>query len=264
VDDAQWRDAASGLILGFIARRLRAQSVAIMVAVREPSTRHDFDRLPELLLRGLPKEDARALLRTAVPGRLDDRVGDRIIAETRGNPLALLDQPRSMAAAELAGGFKLLPGTDLPRYLEESYLQHAGELPDATQGLLLLAAAEAIGDAALVWRAAHGRFSLSCVDGFPDAQGAGHARRGMPGNGAIERVGAGPEVGPGGRGSAVTDDPATDVDASSLDGDVVPQGRRVVHDERDRAGGGGQLLLRELQLSARIGVDDELPPVSWG
>ena len=155
VDDAQWLDAASGLILGFVARRLLAESVAIVVAVREPSARHDFDGLPELPLRGLTDEDARTLLMRAVPGPLDDRVRDRIVAETRGNPLALLDLPRSMSAAELAGGFELLAATDLPRQLEDHYLQRAGELPEATQRLLLLAAAEPMGDATLVWRAAH-------------------------------------------------------------------------------------------------------------
>jgi DNA-binding CsgD family transcriptional regulator len=155
VEDAHWLDAASGLILGFVARRLLAESVALVVAVREPNARHDFDGLPELLLRGLAEEDARTLLMSAVPGRIDDRVRDRIVAETRGNPLALLDLPRSMSAAELAGGFELLPATDLPRHLEEQYHQRAGELPEATQRLLLLAAAEPMGDATLVWRAAH-------------------------------------------------------------------------------------------------------------
>ena len=114
VEDAQWLDAASGLILGFVARRLLADSVAIVVAVREPNTRHDFDGLPELRLGGLAEEDARTLLMSAVPGRLDDRVRDRIVAETRGNPLALLDLPRSMSAAELAGGFELLAGDRPP------------------------------------------------------------------------------------------------------------------------------------------------------
>ena len=154
VEDAQWLDAASGLVLGFVSRRLLAESVALVVAVREPNTRHDFDGLPELRLRGLAEQDARTLLMSAVPGRLDDRVRDRILAETRGNPLALLDLPRSMSAAELAGGFELLAATDLPRQLEEQYHQRAGELPEATQRLLLLAAAEPIGDATLIWRAA--------------------------------------------------------------------------------------------------------------
>ena len=156
VEDAQWLDVASGLILGFVARRLLAESMAIIVAVREPNTRHDFDGLPQLVVHGLPDEDARALLMRAVPGRVDDRVRDRIVAETRGNPLALLDLPRTMSAAELAGGFELLSAADLPRHLEEHYLQLNAELPEATQQLLLLAAAEPIGDATLVWRAAYG------------------------------------------------------------------------------------------------------------
>ena len=92
---------------------------------------------------------------SSVPGRLDDRVRDRIIAETRGNPLALLDLPRSMSTAELAGGFEFLSTTDLPRHLEHHYLQRAGELPEVVRLLLLLAAAEPTGDATLVWRAAH-------------------------------------------------------------------------------------------------------------
>jgi DNA-binding CsgD family transcriptional regulator len=154
VEDAQWLDAASGLILGFVARRLLAESVAVVVTIREPSTRHDFDGLPELVLHGLAEEDARTLLMRAVPGRLDDGVRDRILAETRGNPLALLDLPQSASAAELAGGFELLAATDLPRHLEEHYLRRAAELPETTQRLLLLAAAEPIGDATLVWRAA--------------------------------------------------------------------------------------------------------------
>ena len=119
VEDAQWLDAASGLILGFVARRLLTESLAIVVTVREATTRREFDGLPELRLRGLAEEDARTLLMSAVPGRIDDRVRDRIIAETRGNPLALLDLPRSRTASELAGGFELLPATDIPRQLEE-------------------------------------------------------------------------------------------------------------------------------------------------
>jgi DNA-binding CsgD family transcriptional regulator len=154
VEDAHWLDAASGLILGFVARRLQADPVAIVAAIREPNTRHDFDGLPELRLGGLAEEDARTLLMSAVPGRIDERVRDRIVAETRGNPLALLDLPRSMSAAELAGGFELLPATELPRQLEEQYHQRAAELPESTQRLLLLAAAEPLGDATLIWRAA--------------------------------------------------------------------------------------------------------------
>ncbi len=154
VEDAHWLDAASGLILGFVARRLQADSVAIVAAIREPHARHDFDGLPDLRLGGLAQEDARTLLMSAVPGRIDDRVRDRIVAETRGNPLALLDLPRSLSAAELTGGFELLPATDLPRHLEQQYHERAKKLPEPTRRLLLLAAAEPLGDATLIWRAA--------------------------------------------------------------------------------------------------------------
>jgi AAA ATPase domain len=110
VEDAQWLDVASGLILGFVARRLLAESVAIVLAVREPNARSDFDGLPELVVHGLADEDARTLLTSALPGRLDERVRNRIIAETRGNPLALLDLPRSMNAAPAGRGFRASPG----------------------------------------------------------------------------------------------------------------------------------------------------------
>jgi DNA-binding CsgD family transcriptional regulator len=156
VEDAQWLDGASGQVLGFVARRLRAESVAVVVAVRATASVHrarDFGGLPELELEGLRDEDARALLASAVPGRLDDRVRDRIVAETRGNPLALLELPRRMSPAELAGGFEP-PAGDLAVHIEEHYVRRVAELPEATQRLLLLAAADPVGDAALVWRAA--------------------------------------------------------------------------------------------------------------
>ena len=153
MEDAQWLDAASSQILGLVARRVRAESVAIVVAVREPAAEHDFDGLSELRLEGLPEQDARALLGGVVTGRLDSRVGDRLVAETRGNPLALLELPRRMTAAELAGGFELPGAGELPAHIEDHYLRRVGELPEATQRLMLLAAAEPLGDAALVLRA---------------------------------------------------------------------------------------------------------------
>ena len=153
VEDAQWLDAASSQVLGFVARRVLAESVAILVAVREPTAARDFAGLPELKLVGLDEEDARALLSGVVHGRLDGRVRSRIVAETRGNPLALLELPRYMSAAELAGGYELPVTGDLAGRLEEHYLQRVGELPEATQRLLLLAAADPLGDATLVWRA---------------------------------------------------------------------------------------------------------------
>jgi DNA-binding CsgD family transcriptional regulator len=154
VDDAQWLDDASDQVLGFVARRLLAESVAIVFAVREPSKRREFAGVPELRLGGLGEDDAGALLASAVPGRLDNRVRDRIVAETRGNPLALVELPRHMSAAELAGGFDIPTAGDLPGQIGEHYRRRVEALPEPSQRLMLLAAADPVGDATLVWRAA--------------------------------------------------------------------------------------------------------------
>ena len=154
VDDTQWLDRASAQVLGFVARRLLAESVAIVFAVREPSEERELIGLPELVLEGLGETDARALLATVVPGRLDELVRDRIVAETRGNPLALLDLPRGLTAAELAGGFALPDAGNLPLRIEDSYVRRLQGLPEATRRLMLLAAADPTGDATLVRRAA--------------------------------------------------------------------------------------------------------------
>jgi len=152
VDDAHWLDAASGQALGFVARRLLAEPIAMLVVLREPVVVRTFSGLPELALGGLDEPDARALLARAVPGHLDDRVRDRIIAETRGNPLALLELSQSISAAERAGGY--VDPTALPERLEAQYLRRVRALPEATRQLILLAAADPAGDAALLWRAA--------------------------------------------------------------------------------------------------------------
>src|SRR5450755_1625862 len=154
VDDAQWLDGASAQVLAFASRRLLAESVAIVFAAREPSDERDLIGLPEIRLGGLDEEDARALLASVVPGPLDERVRDRIVAETRGNPLALLELPRGMVAAELAGGFALPDAADLSGQIEDHYRQRVDALPEATRRLMLLAAADPVGDATLVWRAA--------------------------------------------------------------------------------------------------------------
>jgi DNA-binding CsgD family transcriptional regulator len=154
VDDAQWLDGASAQVLAFASRRLLAESVAIVFAAREPSDERDLIGLPEIRLGGLDEEDARALLASVVPGPLDERVRDRIVAETRGNPLALLELPRGMVAAELAGGFAVPNAADLPGQIEDHYRQRVDALPEATRRLMLLAAADPGGDATLVWRAA--------------------------------------------------------------------------------------------------------------
>ncbi len=154
VDDAQWLDRASAQALGFVARRLLAESVALVFAVREPSEEHELIGLPELSLQGLADEDARVLLAAVIPGRLDESVRDRLVAETRGNPLALLELPRGLTAADLAGGFALPDAGSLPAQIEGHYLERLRELPEETQQLMLLAAADPIGDATLVLRAA--------------------------------------------------------------------------------------------------------------
>jgi DNA-binding CsgD family transcriptional regulator len=153
VDDLQWLDDASAQVLGFVARRLLAESVAIVFAVREPSGDRRLPGLPELVVHGLDDDDARALLATVVPGRLDERVRDRIVSETRGNPLALLELPRGMTAAELAGGFGL-PGPVASGDIEEGFRRRLELLEADTRRLLQLAAADPVGEPLLVWRAA--------------------------------------------------------------------------------------------------------------
>ena len=154
IDDAQWLDRASAQALAFVARRLRAERIAMVFAVREPSYAPELAGLPELVVGGLPDSEARLLLASVIPGRLDERVRDRIVAETRGNPLALLELPRGMAPADLAGGFGL-PGTvPLTGRLEQVFAGRAGSLPPDSRQLMLIAAAEPLGDVTLLWRAA--------------------------------------------------------------------------------------------------------------
>jgi tetratricopeptide (TPR) repeat protein len=154
VDDAQWLDAASAQFFGFVARRILAESVLMLFAMREPAEDHHLVGVPDLVLRGLSDDDARALLGSAIPGRVDAHVSDRIVAETRGNPLALLELPRGMTAAELAGGFPVPQSRDLPGQLEAHFLRRLGAVSEGTQRLLLVAAADPTGDVALLWRAA--------------------------------------------------------------------------------------------------------------
>jgi len=156
VDDLQWLDQASGQILAFVARRLVAERVALVLAVRDPTDRdvRPFDGLPVLRLGGLADSDARTLLTAAVPTPLDDEVRERVVAEARGNPLALLELPRGAQPAQLAGGFGLPDAVSVPRRIEDFYARRSASLPAQTQLLLLIAAAEPTGDVALLWRAA--------------------------------------------------------------------------------------------------------------
>jgi DNA-binding CsgD family transcriptional regulator len=152
VDDLQWLDHASAQILAFVARRLVAESVALVLATRVLNP--DLSTLSALEVKGLKEADARALLDTALIAPLDDRVRDQVVAETRGNPLALLELPRSLTGQELAGGFGLPGAAQLSAAMEESFRRGLEALPDETRRLLLLASAEPLGDPALLWRAA--------------------------------------------------------------------------------------------------------------
>ncbi|TCC49181.1 helix-turn-helix transcriptional regulator [Kribbella capetownensis] len=152
IDDAQWLDRASVQALAFVARRLMADPVALIFAVREPSD--ELTGLPELKVQGLGERDSCLVLASAVRGPLDVQVRDRIVAETRGNPLALLQLPRVLTPAELAGGFGLPNTAAVANRVEQSFSRQFRSLPDDTQQLLLTAAAEPIGDLTLLRRAA--------------------------------------------------------------------------------------------------------------
>jgi DNA-binding CsgD family transcriptional regulator len=155
VDDAQWLDEASAQILGFVARRLLAESVFLLFTVREPMDEPVLVGIPELALGGLRLDDARDLLAAAIPGHLDEHIRDRLIAETNGNPLALLEVSRGMSRAELLGGFALPRVGTTSTQLEAHYAGRIQLLQRPTRQLMLLAAADPTGDATLVWRAAH-------------------------------------------------------------------------------------------------------------
>src|SRR5580700_7255243 len=156
VDDQQWLDQASAQALGFVARRLAADPVGLVFAARVPGA--DLRGLPQLTVEGLRAHDARALLDSVLAGPLDARVRDRFVAETRGNPLALLELPREVTPAELAGGFGLpgaQPGTaPLAGRIEETFRRRIQALAPDSRRLLQLAAADPSGDSSLMWRAA--------------------------------------------------------------------------------------------------------------
>ncbi len=152
IDDAQWLDAATAQTLGFLARRLHAEAIGLLFGAREVGD--ELRGLADIKVEGLHEGDARTLLRSAVGFRLDERLRDRIVAETGGNPLALLELPRGLTATQLAGGFSLQSAHGLPQRIERSFLRQADALPPDTRRLLLVAAAEPLGDPLLVWRAA--------------------------------------------------------------------------------------------------------------
>jgi hypothetical protein len=170
VDDAQWLDHVSAQTLAFVARRLVAESVAMVFAVRDDDRRDELSGLSELVVSGLPDREARALLDSQLHGPLDSGVRERVIGEARGNPLALLELPRGMTVEELAGGFAL-PGESLSGRIEETFVRRLASLPEDTRRLVLLAAAEPVGDPVLILRAAE-RLNLDRAAASP-ADGAG-------------------------------------------------------------------------------------------
>jgi DNA-binding CsgD family transcriptional regulator len=154
IDDAQWVDRASMLALTFAARRILADPVLMVFAVRSPGANAGLDGLPELVLHGLDDRDARALLASVLPGRLDDRMRDNIIAEAAGNPLALLELHHALSPAALAGGYGISTAPSLTSRLEQTFGERLRQLPDATRTLLLIVAADPLGEPSWVAAAA--------------------------------------------------------------------------------------------------------------
>jgi DNA-binding CsgD family transcriptional regulator len=154
VDDAQWLDQASTHVLSFVARRLHAERIALVCAARSPAGDEFLADLPVLAITGLDDDDARRLLQGHLHSPIDPSVCDRIIAESRGNPLALLELPRTWSVADLAGGFGLPDVRPVADKIERSYVQRLLMLPPDTRLLLLIAAAEPLGDVDLLRRAA--------------------------------------------------------------------------------------------------------------
>ncbi|GAA0583251.1 ATP-binding protein [Kribbella sandramycini] len=153
IDDAQWLDQASAQTLTFVGRRLLADRIGLVFAVREPVIGPEWRGFPQLAVRGLNDRDAGALLDAVFPGRLDERVRDRIVSETGGNPLALIELPRGRSAGELAGGFERPDARPVTSQLEQNFVRRVRELPAPTQLALLVAATEPVGDVALLLRA---------------------------------------------------------------------------------------------------------------
>jgi DNA-binding CsgD family transcriptional regulator len=169
IDDAQWLDRASAQTLAFVARRLLAERVGLVFAARECP--EELRGVPQFEVRGLGERDARALLMSEVRFPLSERVRDQIVAESRGNPLALLELPRGMSAAELAVGFGLLGANTLSGRIEDSFVRRLAALPEETRRLLLIAAAEPVGDALLLWRAAERLGVAPAAAGVAEAEG---------------------------------------------------------------------------------------------
>jgi DNA-binding CsgD family transcriptional regulator len=168
VDDAQWLDRESAQAFAIVARRLGPERIAFMFGARGDPT--ELQGLPSLPVLGLGPADARTLLRSTLPNPFDEHVVERLLAETRGNPLALLELPRGLTTADLAGGFGLTASAAMPGRIEASFQRRLAKLAPASRHLLLVAAAEPTGDPALVWRAA-GVLGIDLSSGGLDVDG---------------------------------------------------------------------------------------------
>ena len=171
VDDAQWLDPVSAQMMAFVARRLLAERVVMVFAVRRTSDGDAFSGLGELSVGGLADVPARALLDSVIRAPLDEQIRQRIVAETAGNPLALLELPRGMTPAQLAGGFGLPDTMPIANRIEQGFIRRLKPLAADTRRLLLTAAAEPVGDASLLWRAL-ANFGIG-IEAVAPAQAAG-------------------------------------------------------------------------------------------
>jgi len=154
IDDAQWLDRSSAQVLAFVARRLQAESIALLFAETETERLDELNGLPELTLGGLPDACARELFDSVITGPVDESVRARVVAESSGNPLALLELTLRMSSDDLAGGFGLTTALQLPDRIERSFRELVNRLPAESRQLLLAASAEPVGDPMLLWRAA--------------------------------------------------------------------------------------------------------------
>jgi DNA-binding CsgD family transcriptional regulator len=264
LDDAQWLDQSSAQVLAFVARRLQAEPIGLLFAERESGEFGELGRLPELRLDGLSDADARDLLASVITVPLDDRVRERLVAETHGNPLALLELPHGLSPADLAGGFALTAALPLPSRIEESFRQRVERLPADSQGLLLVAAAEPTGDPTLLWRAAD-QLGVTPEAAGP-AEAAGMITLGAPVTfrhpllrSAIYRAASAEERRSVHRALAAATDPALDPDRRAWhladatlapDEDVASELERSA--ERARARGGLAAAAAFLERAARL------------
>jgi DNA-binding CsgD family transcriptional regulator len=268
VDDVQWLDRMSELILTFVARRLDSESVALVFAVRSPGEeRPALSGLPELTIEGLSTSDALVLLDSVLPGPVDARIRDRIVAETRGNPLALLELPRGLSPTELAFGFGGLSTAPLAGRVEENFQRRIATLPPDTRKVLLTAAVEPVGDVPLLWRA------LELLGVGPDAAAPaetarlielGH-RTQFPHplvRSAVWRAGTAAELREVHRALAEVTDPTTDPDrrawhrahaVTGPDEEVADELERSA--DRARARGGRSAAAAFLERAAELTID---------